>query len=265
MESLILPSSITWNAGTRPHEATVTIEPCYFGYGTTLGNALRRVLVSSLTGAAVIGIKIEGVSHEFSAVQHVQEDVMELLLNFGQIRCKVFSDEPVRLSLDVAGKQEVTAADITKQSDVEIVNPDLHLATLTDDNAEFHAQIFVERGRGYVPTDARKNEKSEIGMMAIDAIYTPVRNVGFRVENTRVGEITNYDRLLLTIETDGSLTPQEALHQASDVIMSHFSLFLTGGSPAGAMEEISSGQDLASNGAESETDESSAAVSDEEK
>ncbi|MDO8598536.1 MAG: DNA-directed RNA polymerase subunit alpha [bacterium] len=226
MEQFILPSTFTWQEGTKPHERTLTVEPCYFGYGTTLGNAMRRALLSSLTGAAATAAKIDGVAHEFSTITHVQEDVMQILLNLKQLRMKVFTDEPVRLILDVSGKREVTAGDITPQSDVEIVNPDLHLATLTHADAALHVEIFARRGRGYSTTDARDRERLELGTMAIDAVFTPIRNVGFRVENTRVGEITNYDRLILTVETDGTMTPEEAVHQAARTLIDHFTLIL---------------------------------------
>jgi DNA-directed RNA polymerase subunit alpha len=226
MEQLILPSTFTWKEGTKPNERVLTVEPCYFGYGTTLGNALRRVLLSSLPGAAATAVKIDGVSHEFSTIEHVQEDVMQILLNVKQLRLKVFTDEPVRLMLEAKGKREVTAGDITPQSDVEIVNPNLRIASLTHKDARLRMEIFVRRGRGYSTTDQRGKERLELGTMAIDAAFTPIRSVGFRVENTRVGEITNYDRLILTVETDGTLTPEEAVHQATKLLIDHFTLIL---------------------------------------
>ncbi len=226
MEQLILPSKFTWEEGSKPSERRLIIEPCYFGYGTTLGNALRRVLLSSLPGAAATAVKIDGVSHEFSPITHVQEDVMQILLNVKQLRLKVFTDEPVRLVLEAKGKREVTAGDIAAQSDVEIVNPDLHIASLSHADANLRMEIFVRRGRGYSTTDMRGKERLELGTMAIDAVFTPIRNVGFRVENTRVGEITNYDRLILTIETDGTLTPEEAIRQATRLLIDHFTLIL---------------------------------------
>ena len=226
MEQFILPSSFTWTDGVKPSERVLTIEPCYFGYGTTLGNALRRALLSSLTGAAATAVKIEGASHEFAAIPHVHEDVMQILLNVKQLGMKVFPDEPVRLTLEASGKREVTAADIAKQSDVEITNPDLHIASLTHKDAAFRMEIFARRGRGYVTTDARGKERLALGTMAIDAVFTPIRNVGFRVENTRVGEITNYDRLILTVETDGTITPEEAVRQAARTLIDHFTLIL---------------------------------------
>lgn len=226
MEQFILPTTFAWKDGTKPNEKLVVIEPCYFGYGTTLGNALRRVLLSSLTGAAATAVKIDGVSHEFSAVPGVREDAIEILLNVKQLRLKVFSDEPVRLVVQARGKREVTAADIARDAQVEIVNPELHLASLTSDDAEFRMEIFARRGRGYSSTDSRPKEKQELGTMAIDAIFAPIRNVGFRVENMRVGEITNYDRLLLTVETDGTLTPEYAVQQAGQMLIDHFSLIV---------------------------------------
>lgn len=226
MEQFILPSKFVWQDGAKPNERTLTVEPCYFGYGTTLGNALRRALLSSLIGAAATAVKIDGVAHEFSTIQHVQEDVMQILLNVKQLRLKVFTDEPVRLTLEASGKREVTAADIASQSDVEIVNPDLHLATLTHADASLHMEIFARRGRGYSTTDARDRERLELGTMAIDAVFTPIRNVGFRVENTRVGEITNYDRLILTVETDGTISSEEAVRQAARTLIDHFTLIL---------------------------------------
>lgn len=224
MDQFILPSTFRWEVSDRPNTATVYIEPCYFGYGTTLGNALRRVLLSSLEGAAVTAVKIAGVTHEFTAAQHVQEDVIELLMNLKQLRLKIFSAEPVHLMLRAMGKREVTGRDVTPQADVEIVNPDLHLATLTDDDAALEMEITAQRGRGYVTVDGRGKERSPLGTMAIDAVYTPVQNVGFRVENMRVGDITNYDRLILTVETDGTMTPRDAVERAAKILIDHFAL-----------------------------------------
>ncbi|MDO8424996.1 MAG: DNA-directed RNA polymerase subunit alpha [bacterium] len=226
MEQFILPSTFRWEAGEAPNTATVAIEPCYFGYGTTLGNALRRVLLSSLEGAAVTAVKIDGAPHEFAAISDVQEDVIEILMNLKQLRLKIFSDEPVRLILEASGKGAVRAEQIAKQSDVEIVNPDLVLATLTSDRAKLRMEIFAERGRGYITTDNRGKERRELGTIAIDSIFSPVRNVGFQVENTRVGEITNYDRLLFTVETDGTMSPEEVVRQGAKILIDHFALIV---------------------------------------
>lgn len=224
MENIPLPNKIHFEAGERPNEGVLVVEPCFHGYGTTLGNALRRVLLSSLPGAAVTSVNIKGAKHEFQAIDNVKEDALEVILNLKGLRMKLFSDQPVKLSLSVTGKKTVTAADFDGNSDVEIVNPDLKLATLTDEKATFELEVVVQRGRGYVPTEERDDEDQDIGWIAIDALYSPVRNVGYRVENTRVGDITNYDKLLVNIETDGSITPEEAVQEATKLLIDHFSL-----------------------------------------
>jgi len=200
------------------------VEPCFHGYGTTLGNALRRVLLSSLPGAAVVAVKIKGVSHEFQAVENVKEDVLEIILNLKSLRLKCFSEEPVKLFLKADGLKSVTGKDIEPNADVEIVNPEIKLATLTDPKARFEMELTVSRGRGYSPTEERVNENLEIGTLAIDALFSPVRNVGYRVENTRVGEITNYDKLIMTIETDGTILPEEAVRESAKTLIDFFSI-----------------------------------------
>jgi DNA-directed RNA polymerase subunit alpha len=224
MENILLPSKIEFKEGKNKNEGTVVIEPCHQGYGTTLGNALRRVLLSSLPGAAVTAIKIKGVSHEFSAMPYVKEDIIEIILNLKQLRLKVFSEEPVRLNLKVKGEKDAKAKDIEKSSAIEIINPDLHIATLTNKNAELEMEIFASQGRGYVPTESQEKENLEIGVIAVDSIFTPIKNVGYKVEDTRVGQITNYDKLTLTIETDGTISPKEAFLQAVNILMDHFKL-----------------------------------------
>lgn len=224
MEDILLPSKIELIPGDDARKATLVVEPCWHGYGTTLGNALRRVMLSSLPGAAVTAVKIKGGSHEFQALPGVQEDVLELTLNLKSLRLRMYTDEPVRLTLSVKGDREVTAADIEATSDVEIVNKDLHIATLTDKKAELEMEIFVGRGRGYEPVEARVNEKNELGVISIDSVFSPVREVGFKVENVRVGQITNFDKLIMTIETDGSILPEEALSSSLRVLQDHFSL-----------------------------------------
>jgi DNA-directed RNA polymerase subunit alpha len=226
MEEILLPSKIELTPGKSDREATLTVEPCFQGYGTTLGNALRRVMLSSLPGAAVTAVKIKGAQHEFSAIPGVKEDVLEIVLNLKGLRLRVFSDETVRLSLKSSGDKNITAADIEKTQDVEIMNPDLHIATMTDKNADFEMEIFISKGRGFVTTEERAKEKQELGVIAIDSIFTPVREVGYKVENVRVGEITNYDQLVMTIETDGTITPDEAVDQTVKILLDHFSLIL---------------------------------------
>jgi DNA-directed RNA polymerase subunit alpha len=208
--------------GQKPNEMLLTIEPLHHGYGTTIGNSLRRVLLSSLPGAAVTAMKVKGAQHEFSALNGVKEDVLDIMLNLKKLRLKVHSEEPVILKLSVKKDGEVTGADIEANADVEIVNPELVIATVTDKSAGFDMEITVSRGRGFLPTEEREEAPTEIGVIAIDAMFSPVRTVGLKVENTRVGEITNYDKLLMTIATDGSITPQEAVEQATKILLNHF-------------------------------------------
>ena len=238
MENILLPSRIQYDDTERPNEGVLTVEPCFHGYGTTLGNAMRRVLLSSLPGAAVTAVKMKGVNHEFQAVKGVKEDALEIILNVKLIRLKCFSDESVKLHLSVKGSKVVTAGDITPNADVEIINPELPLATVTEDGATFEMELTVRRGRGYTTSEERVGEAPrELGTIAIDALFSPVRNVGYRVENTRVGEITNYDKLIMTIETDGTITPKEAVQQSAKVLIDYFSI-LTDTAPS--MQDIES-------------------------
>lgn len=204
------------------HKATFAIEPLHSGYGMTLGNSLRRVILSSLGGAAVTAVKIDSVAHEFSTIDGVKEDVVQIILNLKKLRFRVFSDEPQFLVLTANGKGEVTADQIKTTSDVEIVNPDQLIATLSGPKAKLGMEIKVEKGRGYVPVENREAEKLEVGMIAVDALYSPVQRVRYQVENTRVGQITDLDRLVIEIETDGTITPAEAIRQAAEVLVEHF-------------------------------------------
>jgi len=208
------------NTKTQDNYASYDIEPLEAGYGVTLGNSLRRVLLSSLPGAAVTSVRIEGVQHEFQDIQGVMEDVTDIVLNVKKLRLRSFSDHPVSMRLEVGGEREVTAADIMAPSTVEIVNPDLHIATLDNDNARLEMELVVEAGRGYVPADSK--EYQPIGVIPVDAIYTPVQNVNYTVEHTRVGQITNFDKVILEITTDGTITPDEALRQSADILVRHF-------------------------------------------
>lgn len=198
------------------------IEGLYTGYGPTIGNSLRRALLSSLPGTAITQVKIKGIDHEFSTLPGMAEDIVEFTINLKKVRFKFFAEEPQTLSLRVKGEQEVKAGDIKGTAFVEIVNPDLHLATLSKKNAELDMELTVEKGLGYVPTEARKAERLPIGSIVLDAIFTPVVRVDFDVENTRVGERTDYNRVKMEIETDGSITPSEALHKAASILRHHF-------------------------------------------
>ena len=226
MEDILLPTTIEFTDGDQPNVGKVVITPCQKGYGTTLGNALRRVLLSSLPGAAIESVKIDGVQHEFSAIEGVQEDVVEIILNLKQVAVRCFSDEPVILSLSKKGKGDITAADFEKNSDVEIVNPDLKIMTVTDAKKEINMEVVIGKGRGYVPVEEKDSKSMDLGTIAIDSLYTPIRDVGYNVESTRVGDVVDYEKLILNIETNGTITPKRAVEQATKILMDHFSLIL---------------------------------------
>jgi len=200
----------------------IIIDGCYPGYGTTLGNALRRVLLSSLPGAAVTSVKIKGISHEFSTLPGVQEDLIQIILNLKKVRFKMHKDEPVKLTLKEKGVKKITAAKIQCPSDVEVVSKNVHIAQINDKKAEIEMEIEVQKGLGYVPVEQQEREKKEIGLIAIDAIFTPVRRVNYTVENTRVGKRTDYDKITLEIETDGTISPREAFEQAASIVIEQF-------------------------------------------
>ncbi|MBB6455159.1 DNA-directed RNA polymerase subunit alpha [Salirhabdus euzebyi] len=201
------------------------VEPLERGYGTTMGNSLRRILLSSLPGAAVTSIQIDGVLHEFSTVDGVVEDVTTIILNLKKLALKIYSDEPKTMEIDVQGEGKVTAADITHDSDVEILNPDLHIATLSS-NAHLRMRIFAERGRGYRPAEDNKREDQPIGVIPVDSIFTPVSRVTFQVENTRVGQVANFDKLTLDVWTDGSIRPEEAVSLGAKIFTEHLNIFV---------------------------------------
>ncbi len=198
------------------------IEGLYTGYGLTLGNALRRTLLSSLPGAAITQVKIKGVEHEFSTLPGVMEDIVHICLNLKKIRFKFFANEPQVLTLKAKGEKTVRAGDIQANSDTEVVNIDAPIATLTAKNAEIDMELTVEKGLGYVPLEARKAEKLPIKTVALDAIFTPVVKVDFVVENMRVGDRTDFNRLKISLETDGTISPSSALRKASNILKDHF-------------------------------------------
>jgi DNA-directed RNA polymerase subunit alpha len=202
--------------------ASYDIEPLEAGYGMTLGNALRRVLLSSLPGAAVTSIKIEGVSHEFQDVPNVKEDVTDIVLNVKKLRLRSFSERPVTMHIDVTGERTVTAADIQVPNVVEIVNPDQLICTLDSAKAHLEMELVVETGKGYISAESKEDDP--IGQIPVDAIYTPVQKVNYTVEHTRVGQMTNYDKIVLEIFTDGTITPDEAMRQAAQVLVQHFQM-----------------------------------------
>ncbi|OHA62071.1 MAG: DNA-directed RNA polymerase subunit alpha [Candidatus Wildermuthbacteria bacterium GWA2_46_15] len=208
----------------KDNQAVFEIESLYPGYGVTVGNSLRRVLISSLPGAAVAKMKIKGVSHEFSTVPGVLEDVIQIMLNLKKLRFKIFSEEPQKAILKIKGEKEVKGKDFSLPSQLELINKDEHLASLTAKSADLEIEIEVEKGIGYLPREKRKRGKLAIGEILVDAIFTPVRKVGYQVENMRVGERTDFDKLRLEVETDGTITPVEAVSRAAQILVDHFSL-----------------------------------------
>lgn len=225
--------------------ATFVIEPLHSGYGMTLGNSLRRVLLSSIAGAAVTSFKIEGVTHEFTTVKGVKEDVVDIMLRLKGVRFRVYGDEPQRLRIVKEGKGPVKAKDIQINADVEIVNPEHIIATIDDDKAKFVVDLVVETGRGYRTVDEVAAKKAS-DHIAVDAIFTPIVRVRYKVENTRVGQMTDLDKLLVTVETDGSITPRDAFEEASAILVNQYTA-LAGKTRVETGEQlVPSGQSLSS-------------------
>ncbi len=229
MISLPLPPKVIQK---KKNQAVFEIEGLYPGYGVTIGNALRRVLLSSLQGAAVTEVKIKGVPHEFSTMPGILEDGIMILLNIKNLRFKIFEGDSHKVELKVKGDKVITGGDLKVPSQLKIVNPESHIATITDKNTEFEMELLVEKGIGYEPKDRRKNsgtaKKSEIGSIALDAIFSPIRNVNFQIENMRVGDRTDFDKLNLEIETDGTIAPEEAFFEACDILLKHFNIIFSG-------------------------------------
>jgi len=239
MLSITPPQNITHNK-LSGNKYEVIIEPCYPGYGVTIGNSLRRALLASLDGAAIVGFKINGVNHEFSAIDNVKEDVVEIILNLKKIRIQIHempAEGDIKLTLKVNGNKKVTAGDINKDANVEVINTDQLIATLTDAKAELDMEIFVRQGRGYETVEQREKEKLEIGTIAIDSLYSPVVNVGFTIESTRVGEMTNYEKLIMMVETDGSITSEQAINDSTKLLVEQFSSLLN--EPEAKVKKIS--------------------------
>lgn len=211
--------------GGEENYGRFVIEPLERGYGITLGNSLRRILLSSLPGAAVTAIRIDGVLHEFSTIPGVVEDTTDIVLNVKELLLKMHVDEPVTLRLEAEGEGPVTAADIEHSADVEILNPELHIATL-DKGARLSMEMTVEKGRGWVPAERNKKEDQPIGVIAVDSIFSPVKKVNYEVKDTRVGQVTDYDQLILEVWTDGSIQPDEAVSVAAKILIEHLRLFV---------------------------------------
>lgn len=231
-----LPTSIKTKKASD-NNTTFEIESLYPGYGITLGNAIRRVLLSSLKGAAVTEVKIKNAPHEFATIPGVKEDVLHILMNIKQLRFKSFIEEPQTATLVVKGEKDVVGGDFECPADLKLANPDLHIATITDKNTELEIEIKIERGVGYVFED--KEIKREVGVMGLDAIYTPIKKVNYVVENMRVGNRTDFDKLSLEIETDGTIKPEEAFAESLDILLAQFGFMAEqmGGIKAEAVKE----------------------------
>lgn len=209
-------------------KAVFEIEGLYPGYGQTIGNSLRRVLLSSLKGAAITSVKIEGVQHEFSTIEGVMEDVVEIILNLKQLRFRLHEEGPFVITLSAKGEREVTGADFKAPSQVELINKEHYIATISSKKTNLNIEATVESGLGYVPVEARSKDKVEVGTIALDAAFSPVRHVNYEVENMRVGDRTDYNKVLLTIETDGSITPLVALTEASKILEGQYQALAQG-------------------------------------
>ena len=216
--NIILPSKLSIVSEEKGTKGIYEIDGLYPGYGHTLGNSLRRIILSSLTGAAITSIKIDGVDHEFSVIDGIKEDVITILLHLKQVRFRLNTDEPQTVKIQTKGPKIITAGDIELTGQVEVLNPDLFIAEITGKN-NFSLEMTIEKGLGFVPKDMHQKTKNEVGVISVDAIFTPIRRVSYEVENMRVGDKTNHNRLRMTIETDGTLTPREALEKAITVMV----------------------------------------------
>ena len=223
MQSITLPQKPKFIA-IDEKSGKFEIDGCYPGYGMTLGNALRRVLLSSLSGSAITAVKIKGVTHEFSTIPNILEDVVQIILSLKQIRVKSYKEGSIKLSLKAKGEKKVDAGMIECPSDVEIINKDFHIATITSAKGELDMEIEINSGIGYVPVEQQEKSERELGYIAIDAIYTPIRRVNYIVDNMRVGKRTDFEKVTLDIVTDGTITPQEAFARAVEILVSQFSV-----------------------------------------
>ena len=223
---LIKPNKLAVSPGTDgTRSATIVVEPLERGFGMTLGNALRRILLSSLQGAAVTAVQIDGVLHEFTSIPGVREDVTDMVLNIKSMALRCHSDDPKRISLTATGPGEITAGMIDTGHDVEIIDPDVVICTL-DEGTKINMEMTVETGKGYVPAAQTEDEEAPIGLVPVDALFSPVRKVAFRVENTRVGQVTDYDKLIMEVETDGTITPDDSLALAARILQDQLQMFI---------------------------------------
>jgi len=236
--NMVLPKIEAEN--TSRNYGKFLISPLESGYGVTLGNALRRILLSAIPGAAVTSVKIEGVLHEFSTISGVVEDVTQVILNVKELTLRLHTEKPKLLRLDVKGKKDVTASDIQVDAEVDVLNPDLHLATLDRKDTRLAMELVVERGRGYVPAEKHRKSEHVIGVIPVDSIFSPVQKVNYAVEDTRAGQATEMDRLVLEVWTDGSIRPEESIQEASKILIDSLKLFSglgEEGEPFGGLEQ----------------------------
>jgi len=218
-----LPEEVKIITSENNH-AVFEISPLTPGYGATIANPLRRILLSSLKGAAVTSIKVKGIDHEFSSISGILEDIIQVILNVKKIRFRSFNSEPVVVKLNVKGEKKATAKDIKLTADVELVNPDQHIATLTEKKSELSMELTIEQGVGYVPAEQQQKEKLPIGVIVVDAIFSPVRSVNFTIEDVRIGDRIDFNKIVLDIETDGSMNPETALKNAAEILLDHFKI-----------------------------------------
>lgn len=221
MNTIPLPTSFEVKDQSA-NRSVISLSPCYPGYGTTLGNALRRILLSSLQGAAIKAVQFNGVHHEFTTIEHVKEDIVGIILNLKQLRFKLQGEDDVQVKLKVKGEKSVTAGDIDANAQVEVVDPKQPIATITDKQGVLEMEMTIGVGRGYDPVEGREADKLPVGFIAVDSIFTPVRRVNFVTENVRVGQMTNFEKVTLDIETDGTVAPSLALQQAVSILVEHF-------------------------------------------
>lgn len=224
-QELIKPNNVKINPGSKPYSAFVVAEPLERGFGLTLGNALRRLLLSSLRGAAITAVRISGVLHEFSTISGVREDVTDIILNLKEVAFKLGEDGAKRFSINKKGPAIVTADDIQLSGDAKILNPDHVICTL-DEGAEVNMELYVQKGKGYVPAEKNSDESSPIGLIAVDSLYSPVRKVSYKVENTREGQVLDYDKLILSVETNGAVSVEDAVAYAARILQDQLSIFV---------------------------------------
>lgn len=237
-QELVKPSKVSFQEGNTNTSAVVSIEPLERGFGLTIGNALRRVLLSSLRGAAITSVQIDGVLHEFSSIAGVREDVMDIILNLKEVAIRLDSEEPKRLILAKKGPCVVRAGDIQVIHDVEILNPD-HVICTVDEGAEIRMELRVGKGRGYVPADRNRSEDAPIGLIPIDSLYSPIRKVSYKVENTRSGQVLDYDKLILSVETNGALSGEDAIAFAARILQEQLAIFINFEEPQKKVSEVS--------------------------